>query len=608
MPPSTSSPAPSNAATEREVQSALYRLHTMLESSGRALHGPLPPLVLPASTGADYALPNTTAQLRKDLLTLFALVKKAATQFSLAVRPESTGKGKSQAPPPSSSSSLSPLAGLSASSYAMAKTQLETLTADLLPKLVYLTQKARQEASVYVRVEPPSTSSPSKDQEAEGSAAPTAAQEEERKNMEALAQQLGGVVMTGSQLGLTTSGPRIRRRVGGHGSLWASSVVRSVRQLLDQLDAFAQAAMDEKTKTVMESAYDKLIDRRAAELAHDADVQEAVRGIRKDRQREREKKAKRDAVRKQTVEELRAILLEQTAAVWSLCDQATGGSSVPESEHSVLRQKLELQAQCARDAVEETGVAVEKAEAMLAKGEDGAGEQAAGEEEDGAEDDNDDEWDAFDGLNNVPMPAASLPLARRLLPFMRVGSLFLAKYTEVLQRDKYRADVEAESELEEAEQEPDDPQAEATSRQEQIARNAEQMVITMEELLHKLIFPDGDGDSDDWSPFDEDEEEDGEDAEDTTLAAEYKEWLKEDSRFSLETGCWDFAQAASDLLRLAGLPSSSSTDKSDNGLKLSKEFLDALQPLQKYTEEIQRIYDGLDKEGLLVEHDGQEEE
>ena len=366
-----------------------------------------PHLVQSNSSGS--AVLTDPDKIRHDLRFLFTSIKKNATQFALAVKPDSPSQ-----PSALDIGSGSALEGLCSSSLQAAAHQLKEITDDHLPKLLYLVQKARIEADVY---QPLSTSSDEREDQ------------KKRAEIEALAKSLGGMIRTGAELGLSSPQQQQQqlRRIGGLGRLWSNQMTKEMLGVISSLLQVCDATMDEKTRSVMMRA------RKVAE--------ERERGIRSSDSAAAsiattQQQAISGADKTKLAKELREKVLQATKMVWERCDDAE--KKVGRQELEILIAKMALQKEFAKDAIEELEQGIRDARKAFgevdekdleAKEEEQPGEEDGYEEEEYDYDDEDDEYDLG---NDAEMNVATLELAKQILPILRTGITFHSKLDSIL--------------------------------------------------------------------------------------------------------------------------------------------------------------------------------
>lgn len=302
--------------------------------------------------------------MRQDALTIFTEIGKRSTNLSLALRRSASSQAQSQ---------TSPTQGLDAASIAAAQQQIDAMTNDLLPKLVFLAQKASKERSVYVVREPNTADT--------ADAAATAS--EERRKMEEMAKEMGGKVMTGAELGLTpaasaSSAQYVKQANLGIGATWARILRVHTQDVLQSVATLGEACMDSRTKKAV----------RAAQRARDR-----FDGVQSSGEKE------------STEEEVatREQCLAKTAAVWDACDQAV--KSLPTDNLAAVKMRWKNRRELMQDGLEEMKEAVE---------EEGGGASDA-------EDDDDDDLGL--SLSTMTLDAPQKQLIERLTPLIRMGRL-----------------------------------------------------------------------------------------------------------------------------------------------------------------------------------------
>ena len=507
----------------------------MLATALDAMATPMPPLRIELSKISDPQM------IRKDLLTLFVLIKKATTQFSLAVRPESKGKGVK----PSESEALgsasdpgSPLAGLPASSLTAAKQQIDTIANDLLPKIIYLMQKARLEADVYEAFK----------REDASDADPESGKMQE---VEELARQMGGMVMSAEQLGLapTRKGKEkdIGLRIGGLGGTWAAKVRSCVLNLVLALRNLAEAAIDERTRNAMLKAAQARAGGAAAPSTSEIG----------------ESRKKKDL----TPAQKRERILEMTAAVWERCDLAE--TSLPLDVVDALLKDIEQQRDFSKDALRELKEAIEEGEKM---DEETKEEKGPADPEEPSDSFDDDFFDSIPALN-----AERLAHAKQVAPLMRIGDIFLSKLYEILSSKRHRPELLGKLRLD--------------GLSESLASMSEQFDVIIDEVVNGEMEESDLGEEEDEGSDADEEEEDV-------------------PRGRLREAVQTYISSAQAAMRLAEGKAATDVRKGNDaansiasplnaGAELSKEYLEAIRALRKYPEELERTAAALEKEGVF---------
>lgn len=314
-------------------------------------------------TRAQFA--SLRSQLRKDAIALFTDAGKRATNLSLALKKSSKAS--------SSSNGESATSGLDEASLAAAKQQIDAFTTELIPKLCFLAQKAWKERCVFVE----GTSSSSQTPVESASAAA------EKAKMEALAKQMGGVTMTGAELGLSSFDNYKKQANLGMGGIWARILKVHVQDLLQSVAALAEACMDERTKKAVKAAQqarDRL-DGIVSELGDTASASSS------------------------TAQQLRQLCLAKTAAVWEACDSAS--KLLPTSNLEAIRQKISQNKDLLEDGISEMVEAIE-----------GEGEE------------DQDEDDDFGG--SISISPNRKKLLRKVVPVLQLGRVLHDRIGEEL--------------------------------------------------------------------------------------------------------------------------------------------------------------------------------
>lgn len=242
-------------------------------------------------------------KIRSDAVALLTDASKRSTNLSLALKRRASASSSSSSSA-ASKSALSLIDGLDQPSIAAAQSQIDHFTNDLVPKLVFLTQKAWKERSVYRR-------------NGQDSADATEAAEDRRK-LEEEAQRLGGTVMTGAELGLSADGSFEKVLGAGLGATWATTLRVQTFTVMDAIAGLADACMDERTRAAMKAAQNARSRGSAASaslFSHDDSTQ------------------KRPA----TLEKLREHCLIKTAAIWEACDEAV--KALPTNNLESIRKR-----------------------------------------------------------------------------------------------------------------------------------------------------------------------------------------------------------------------------------------------------------------------------
>ncbi|CAO1616582.1 unnamed protein product [Parajaminaea phylloscopi] len=331
-------------------------------------------------------------QIRSDAVALFTDAGKRATNLSLALKRSAKSQAAVEAQASSSStstsmsssgssppSSLSVLDGLDKGSIDAAQQTIDHLTNDLVPKLVFLAQKAWKEKAVYVR-----------EKQAE-----TAEAKAERKKLEIAAKEMGGQLMSSEELGLGESGVTYQKQVGlGLGVVWSSQLKMHVQDVLQSIAALAEACMSEQTRLAVQAA------KRARDRFDGSSSSASIQ--------------KQDAptAKSASPAAVRQLCLSRTAAVWEACDLAS--KSLPEDEVTAIRKKWTQRKELMEDGVNEVNEALEES--------DDRKTATRRDTDDNGDDDDDDDDDDF-GLGDLDLSGGRRTLLQRLAPLLRMGRL-----------------------------------------------------------------------------------------------------------------------------------------------------------------------------------------
>lgn len=306
-------------------------------------------------------------QIHKDALTILTEIGKKSTNLSLALKKSTKQQQQAEGESPS------PTARLDAGSIAAAQQQIDALTNDLLPKLVFLAQKACKERSVYVV-----GGGVDDDDKDDDSAA-----KEERARLEAVAKEMGGSVMTGAELGLSSS-PQSSRYVKqanlGIGGTWSHILRLHTQDVLQSIASLGEACMDARTKKAV----------RAAQQARDRFDGLVGGGKTGD---------DTDAIA------TREQCLAKVAAVWDACDQAV--KSLPSDNVSAVKKRWDERKEIMQDGLDEMRDALEDGD------EQGDGDQDADDSAD----------DLGLDISSMTLDASQKKLITRLTPLIRMGKL-----------------------------------------------------------------------------------------------------------------------------------------------------------------------------------------
>lgn len=308
-----------------------------------------------------------------DAVSLFSEAGKKVTNLSLALKRSTESQAATDTEATAStalSSAPSVLQGLDDASIAAAQQTVDHLTKDLVPKLVFVAQKAWKERAVYAR-----------------SQRAVSAQEIEGRKLEATAKELGGQVMSGPELGLGNARSSYVKQVGsGLGVTWANSLRLLVQDVLQSIAALAEVCMTEKTRAAVQAAK-KARDRSGGSVSPASDTSRSMG---------RSRAPLMSAA-------VRQLCLSRTAAVWEACDLAS--KSLPKDEVGAVRTKWAQRKELMEDGIKEVN------EALEAKNTDRFAL--------GIVSDDDDDF----GLGDIKLSPGRRRLLRRLAPLLRMGRL-----------------------------------------------------------------------------------------------------------------------------------------------------------------------------------------
>ncbi|WFD42238.1 kynureninase [Malassezia psittaci] len=204
-----------SGAERQALQSTLLRLCVLCATSLQAIH---PSQAVQETVDNDVAEqdgPKLSGQIYNDTIALLQKATKDCTGLSLAMR---AAKGKIQ-------DESDPLEGLDDSSVRAAAALLQSLASDLVPKLVFLTNLAQKNQTVY-------------------KLADSAAQDESIKEM----QKLGAQIVYGE-------GAKGTKAVSASvGKYFAHEITNAMSEVVEIIAQLCQSFMDLKTRTVLERA------------------------------------------------------------------------------------------------------------------------------------------------------------------------------------------------------------------------------------------------------------------------------------------------------------------------------------------------------------------
>lgn len=365
-----------------EIQSHLLRLSILLATSLSTLSEPTAPAIVvdPSSSSSSTFTPakELSKQILDDLQMLITSVQKSCTNLTLALRPSSSNSQSDPVPATSTSSVLSPIAGLDDASLEAAKAQIVSTLNDSVPKLVFLARKATSEATLYRYV------------------AKTADEMAKEMAERQFVRSKGGHVIKEAHARETEKLERMKGR--GLGKAWAKSISSAVFELLEALGELSQTYMDERTRQVLlkaSTARDKA-DGVAAQLG-----QQHVISMPKNAQ------------------EARQQALQATGVVWEVCDAALKGNrKLLGDNRAAVQLAWKRRTEVLRDALREYNEALEEQ----------VQEPKGGDEEP-------DEDDLLAGLESMQLSDDQRLRAKRYSPLLRgccqlhvkAGEIFLAQ-------------------------------------------------------------------------------------------------------------------------------------------------------------------------------------
>ncbi|CAO1638400.1 unnamed protein product [Sympodiomycopsis kandeliae] len=342
--------------------------------SDSALQGSLLRLVVLCSTGLSTYLPSEDdsdapqglvvtsskdlptrsnfsliqSQIHKDVSGLVTEIGKRSTNLSLALK-----KSKNS----SSSEGQSPTDGLDTNSLKAAQEQIESLSNDLLPKLIFLSQKALKEQNVYLVQQ-------SQEDRAE------------REKMEKLAKELGGQIMTGAQLGISSQHTTkfVKQINLGIGSRWATILKTFTQDLLTSIASLGESCMNIKTKQAVLAA-------QQARDRFDGTPASAARELKLSTRQE---------------------CLTKLATIWETCDHIT--TTLPKNNTEAIKTQWKQRSEMMQDGFDEMKEALE----------------------DSSEQDDNEDDDELD-LLSIPLSPAQKVLLQKLIPLIKLGRLLFDK-------------------------------------------------------------------------------------------------------------------------------------------------------------------------------------
>lgn len=283
------------------------------------------------------------------------------------------------------------LTGLDNASVSAAQQTIDQLTNDLVPKLVFVAQKAWKDKAVY------------ENSAAEGSSSNKGSGNEEeqrleREKLEAAAKEMGGQVMTAAQLGLADDNVSYIKRPGaGLGVTWSNHVRIHVQDVLQSIAALAEACMDQKTRGAVKAA------QRARDRSEGV-VTATASG-----------EASTTSTQSMTPVAVRQLCLSKTAAVWEACDLAV--KTLPKNNIDAVRAKWTNRKEIMEDGVKEVNDALEDNGNGELNSSSSSSSNAAPADEDADDDDLD-----LD-LGDLDLSPGRRTLLRRLAPLLRMGRL-----------------------------------------------------------------------------------------------------------------------------------------------------------------------------------------
>lgn len=234
-------------AAEQELQSSLLRISIICASSLQSLREPVQPTILPADSqdvSSSSSFPpkadKLSAQIVSDLSQLLTLVQKHSNNLAIALKPSS--KTATTTTASSSAAAVSPVSGLDAKSLEAAQAQIVSLGSDLLPKIVFLAKKAWKGREVFQQ-------RPKVDQN-------DPAQIQERRNLEQLAKEMGGQLMSADQLGLPPSQrDDLEKKLDySLGNSFAREIRSAVEDVIGSIADLLHSLLDDRAKKALETA------------------------------------------------------------------------------------------------------------------------------------------------------------------------------------------------------------------------------------------------------------------------------------------------------------------------------------------------------------------
>ncbi|CEH15469.1 hypothetical protein CBOM_03778 [Ceraceosorus bombacis] len=377
---STTHAAPSEV-TEQELQSKLFRLAILLATALSTIDEATPPATLPSGSKlpSSESFVKLSEQLHNDLVQLFNLAQKTATNLTLALKPSRNALAAASA---SSGSSVSPIGGLDAASLTAASAQLDAFSSEVLPKLAFLARKAAGEAQIFVRAAPRELSQAEKD---------------ERTRLEKEVTAIGGRIVDPSEATPPAKVPGL-----GLGLNLTKAIRHHVRDVMENVAGLCTSLMDANTLKVVHQA-------AAA-------------------------RARADGVRNGPIAtqslplnamEGRKKALEATAKVWAACDQAT--KELPTFNKEVVLKKWKEREEVMEDGWNELREGAGVDDAQPERDRESASIRQPGRghttssSRTNAVDLELDESDPFAALQNMKLDDDEAAKAARFVPLIKLG-------------------------------------------------------------------------------------------------------------------------------------------------------------------------------------------
>ena len=276
---------------EKELQSTLLRISIICATSIQSLREHADPTILPADA---TQLPPLAAQLSEqiigDIKQLLTLAQKHTTALSLALRPSSSSSASVNGSSNHDDGIFSPVSGLDRDSLDAAKSQIQALGTDVIPKMVFLAKKAYKDRAVY-QLDPQLA----------------AAQKAERARLEQVAKEAGAQLLSGQDLGMGQDTSAARKLVAHSlGNAFAREVRAAIEDVLATTAELLHSFLDSRTRAVLHNAQN-------ARDKRDGIPQAASSTLAND-----------DASAPKSVKEARQKSLELNNRVWEACTKYIG--------------------------------------------------------------------------------------------------------------------------------------------------------------------------------------------------------------------------------------------------------------------------------------------